>query len=72
MLRVFTLQPTKLLDSGSAFYITTYTVGASMDNVPVLEEKSKIKMPMKELGRQKPQNNMKCDCKKKKMKVHTI
>lgn len=39
-----------------------------MDNVPVLEEKSKIKMPMKELGRQKPQNNMKCDCKKKKWK----
>jgi len=60
-LLVFTSEPTKLFDSGSEFYITTYTFGASMDNVPVLEEKSKIKMPMKELGRDKPQNNVKCD-----------
>jgi hypothetical protein len=60
-LLVFTSWRTKLFDSGSEFYIRTYTVGAIMDNIPVLEEKTKIKMPMKELGRQKPQNNMKCD-----------
>jgi hypothetical protein len=49
-LPVFTSWPTKVFDSGSEFYIKTYTVGANMDNIPVLEEKSKIKMPVKELG----------------------
>jgi hypothetical protein len=47
------------------FISPPYTLGASLDNVLVLEGKSMIKMSRKEMGRQKPQNNMKCDCKKK-------
>jgi len=42
-LLVFTWWPTKLFDSGLEFYITAYTLSASLDNVLVLEEKSVIK-----------------------------
>jgi hypothetical protein len=50
-LLVFTSWPTKLFDSGLEFYTTTYTLGASLDNVLVLEEKSMIKNAMERNGK---------------------
>jgi hypothetical protein len=65
-LLVFTFGPTKFIDSGSEFYAKTYTLAASMGTVQIWDGKCKIKMQMKEVGSQAPQNNMKCQYKKMK------
>ena len=58
-----------LFYSGSEFYAKTYTLTASMGKVQIWDGKCKIKMQMKEVGSQTPQNNMKCQY--KKMKAQT-